>query len=86
MSGVGLDILWRHQPDRVSVANEGASQEVCATARLHGDNAGRKCSRECNQRFMADFPTQHHGTTDIKRRHAAAVLAQVDPVVSSRAQ
>jgi hypothetical protein len=58
---VGLDVLGRHQPDRVALCSERATEEVRAAARFHRDDAGRQARREGNHSLARHAAPKHDG-------------------------
>ena len=76
---VGPHVFRRHQPDGVALSGERPAHVMRATARLRGDDAGRKRRAKGHHRLAPHPASQDDPTGRILPDKAAAVFAQIDP-------
>ncbi len=81
---VGLDVLWRHEPDLVSLLTQDAAEMVSAATRLHRHRAGRQLGAEPDNAVASELSPQDDTARLVETRDAAAVLAEIDTQHSDR--
>ena len=76
---IRLDVFRRHQPHLVALRLEEPPEVMRAATRLHRHHAGRQPAHELGELRPRHAPPQNHGAAAVQRRHAAAVLPQINP-------